>query len=260
MNLIEYICEEYGLGEFEANGCIMAGKVLVNDEVCSWVKYKVKKNDRIRMKYKKTDFVTRAGRKLEKALNVFGLDVTGKAALDIGASEGGFTDCLLKHGARKVYAVDVAYGILDYGLRSNAKVVALERKNARYLTEEDIPETVDVITSDVSFISLLMVIPPNLRFLNSEGVAVLLFKPQFELAPEDLGKNGIPLEQEKVVDRIRELVLDMRAEGLFIHEIAKSPIKGNSGNVEYLLWGSKNASKLLGRQQVADCVYGRGFQ
>jgi len=254
MNLIEYICKEYGMGEFEANGCIMAGKVLVNDQVCSWVKYKLKKDDRIRMKYKKTDFVTRAGRKLEKAIQVFGLDVTGKAVLDIGASEGGFTDCLLKHGARKVYAVDVAYGILDYGLRVNPRVAVLERKNARYLTEEDIPESVDVITSDVSFISLAKVVVPNLRFLKPEGVLALLFKPQFELAPESLGKNGIPEKQEDVACKIGEFIAEMRKAGVYICDIAKSPIKGNSGNVEYLLLGRKTESETVGRDKVEACV------
>ena len=250
MNLIEYVCESYGLSEFDANGYIMAGKVLVNDEVCSWIKYKVKKDDRIRIKFKKTDFVTRAGHKLEKAVNVFGLDVAGKTALDIGASEGGFTDCLLKHGAGRVYAVDVAYGILNYALRVNPKVVVLERKNARYLTEEDVPEQVDLMVSDVSFISLLKVIPPNLRFMKEEGLAVLLFKPQFELAAEDLGKNGIPLEQEKVISRMEEVVLGMRESGLFVRGAAKSPLKGNSGNTEYLLLGTMRETEIIVNVQL----------
>lgn len=254
MNLMEYVCHSYGLGEFEANGYIMAGKVLVNDQVCSWVKYKVKKDDRIRIKFKKTDFVTRAGHKLEKAVNVFGLDVAGKTVLDIGASEGGFTDCLLKHGARRVYAVDVAYGILNYALRVDPRVVALERKNARYLTQEDIPEQVDLMVSDVSFISLLKVIPVNLRFMKEEGFAVLLFKPQFELAAEDLGKNGIPLEQEKVIVRMEEVVLGMKAGGLFLCDMAKSPLKGNSGNTEYLLLGTKRETKIIGRERIEECV------
>ncbi len=253
MNLIEYVCESYGLSEFDANGYIMAGKVLVNDEVCSWIKYKVKNDDRIRIKFKKTDFVTRAGHKLEKAVNVFGLDVAGKTALDIGASEGGFTDCLLKHGAGRVYAVDVAYGILNYALRVNPKVVVLERKNARYLTEEDVPEQVDLMVSDVSFISLLKVIPPNLRFMKEEGLAVLLFKPQFELAAEDLGKNGIPLEQEKVISRMEEVVLGMRESGLFVCGAAKSPLKGNSGNTEYLL-GTMRETEIIGRGYIEECV------
>lgn len=254
MNLIEYVCDCYGLSEFEANGYIMAGKVLVNDEVCSWIKYKVKKCDHIRIKFKKTDFVTRAGHKLEKAVNLFGLDVAGKTVLDIGASEGGFTDCLLKHGAGRVYAVDVAYGILNYALRVNPKVVALERKNARYLTKEDVPEQVDLMVSDVSFISLLKVIPVNLRFMRADGIAVLLFKPQFELAAEDLGKNGIPLEQERVIAKMEEVVLGMRAGGLYICDVAKSPLKGNSGNTEYLLLGTMRETEIIDRGRIEECV------
>jgi len=256
MNLIEYICREYGLDEFEANGYIMAGKVLVNDEVCSWVKYKVKKDDAVRIKYKKADFVTRAGQKLEKAIRVFQVDAAGKTALDIGAAEGGFTDCLLKHGARKVYAVDVAYGILDYRLRTDPRVVPVERKNARYLTAEDIPEEIDILTSDVSFISLAKVIPACLRFLKGDGTAVLLFKPQFELAQEDVGKNGIPLRQEKVVSKIEEFAAAMKAEGLFLSRISKSPVKGRAGNTEYLLYGKKVEAQIVGRGEVEDCVSG----
>lgn len=256
MYLIEYICDSYGLSEFESNGYIMAGRVLVNDQVCSWPKYKIKNKDSVRVKYKKTDFVTRAGHKLEKAVAVFQLEIAGKVVLDIGASEGGFTDCLLKHGACRVYAVDVAYGILNYGLRVNPRVVPLERKNARYLTEEDVPEKVDIITSDVSFISLLKVIPVNLRFLKKDGKAVLLFKPQFELAAEEVGKNGIPLDQERVISRIEELILGMKAEGLYICGISKSPIKGNSGNTEYLLLGRNTETEVVGRTRIRECVMG----
>ena len=139
-------------------------------------------------------------------------------------------------------------------LRVNPKVVVLERKNARYLTEEDVPEQVDLMVSDVSFISLLKVIPPNLRFMKEEGLAVLLFKPQFELAAEDLGKNGIPLEQEKVISRMEEVVLGMRESGLFVRGAAKSPLKGNSGNTEYLLLGTMRETEIIGRGYIEECV------
>lgn len=258
MNLLEYVCDSYGLSEFESNGYIMAGKVLVNDQVCSWPKYQIRKCDSVRVKYKKTDFVTRAGHKLEKAIQVFGLEVAGKVVLDIGASEGGFTDCLLKHGAGRVYAVDVAYGILNYGLRVNPRVVPLERKNARYLTDEDLPEKVDIITSDVSFISLQKVIPVNLRFLKEDGYAVLLFKPQFELAAADVGKNGIPLDRQKVISRMEELILGLKESGLYICGISKSPIKGNSGNTEYLLLGRNRETEITGRNRIEECVTAGG--
>lgn len=256
MDLLEYVCETYGYNEFVANGLIMAGKVLVNDEVCSWIKYKIKKNDRVRVKEKKKKFVTRSGYKLEKAIQSFRLDMDGRTALDIGASEGGFTDCMLRQGIRKVYAVDVAYGILNYALRQNDRVVALERKNARYLTKEDIPETVDYITADVSFISLGKIIPSSLEFLKEDGCAVLLFKPQFELKQEDLGKNGIPRCDDDVIRAMDAFVKYMGGQGLFICDVAKSPIKGNSGNTEYLLLGKKRPCDTISYPRIEECVKG----
>lgn len=254
MKLLDYLCENYGLSTFEANGYIMAGKVLVNEEVCSWINYPIKEKDQIRIKMKQKDFVTRAGYKLEKAISEFDLSVQGKVIVDIGASEGGFTDCLLKHGANRVYAVDVAYGILNYKLRVNPKVVVLERKNAKYLSDEDIPEKVDMITSDVSFISLEKVILPNIRFLKGDGCVVLLFKPQFELAPEKLGKNGIPVNSDDVVDKIEEVVLHMGKNDVYIYAIRKSPIKGNSGNTEYLLYGDLTKKEILNRYMIQSVV------
>ena len=254
MKLLDYLIDNYGLSSFEANGYIMAGKVLVNEEVCSWIIYPVKAIDKIRIKMKQKDFVTRAGYKLEKAISEFALNVSGKVIIDIGASEGGFTDCLLKHGANRVYAVDVAYGILNYKLRTNPKVVALERKNAKFLTDEDIPEKVDMITSDVSFISLEKVIVPNIRFLKEDGCVALLFKPQFELPLEMLGKNGIPVNAEDVIDKIEEFVLSMEKNNVKIFAIRKSPIKGNSGNTEYLLYGNLVNTEILTRDVISDIV------
>lgn len=168
MNLIEYVCNTYGYSEFVANGLIMSGQVLINDEVCMWSKYKIKKDDFVRIRNKKKKYVTRSGYKLEKAIQSFNLNMNNSVVIDLGASEGGFTDCILKQGAKKVYAVDVAYGILDYSLRMNSKVVVLERMNARFLTEEQVLEKVDFLTADVSFISLNKVIPSNLKFLRED--------------------------------------------------------------------------------------------
>lgn len=254
MSLLDYICQKYGLCEVEANGLIMAGRVLVNEQVCIWVKYKVKKNDVIRIKYRKSEFVTRSGLKLEKALRVFKIDVCGKNAIDIGASQGGFTDCLLKYGIGRVYAVDVAYGLLDCKLRGNSKVKVLERTNAKYLTDESIPECVDLIVSDVSFISLYKVIIPNIRFLKEEGEVVMLFKPQFELPASDLGKNGMPLHKDSVIDKIEELVIELQKVGLYVCGISHSPIKGNSGNEEYLLHGKREKEQVLERAEIVNCV------
>ena len=254
MYLIEFICQHYGYSDFIANGLIMSGKVLVNDEVCIWGKYKIKEKHQIRIKNKQKKFVTRSGYKLEKAIKSFALKIAGCIALDLGTSEGGFTDCLLQYGAEKVYAVDVAYGILNYNLRIDPRVIVLERKNARYLTKQDIQETVDYIVADVSFISLRKVIPPNLKYLQYDGSAVLLFKPQFELGKDVLGKNGIPKYDEDVIDAMYLFVQDMEKEGLYINKIAISPIKGNSGNTEYLLLGGKKKSDILSLENIACCV------
>lgn len=254
MNLLEYVCENYGYSEFVANGMIMAGQVLVNDEACIWTKYQIKKKDRVRIRSEKKKYVTRAGNKLEKAIQCFRLDVKDVTAIDIGASNGGFTDCLLKHGAARVYAVDVAYGILDYSLRQDDRVVPVERVNARFLSQEHVPEQVDLIVSDVSFISLSKVITPNLKFLRQEGSVAMLFKPQFELDKELLGKNGIPRNDEDVTDAMNAFVGEMGKAGLYVCDIEKSPIKGTSGNTEYLLLGKKVEHPILTREQIAGCV------
>lgn len=255
MNLIEYVCSQYQYSEFVANGLIMSGNVLVNDEVCLWVKYVLKEHDKVRIRGKKKEFVTRSGYKLQAAIQNFHLDMKNAVVLDIGASEGGFTDCSLKYGAQKVYAVDVAYGILNYKLRMSPQVVALERKNARYLTQSDIPEKVDYIIADISFISLSKVIPNCLSFLKEEGMIVLLFKPQFELKKECLGKNGNPKDQKDVVDAITAFVRLMKKRGMYIYSIISSPIRGNSGNKEYILLGSKREKVGMGTQQIEQCVF-----
>lgn len=254
MKLIEYVCRKYEYSEFEANGYIMAGKVLVNNEMCTWPKRVITESDIIRIKHKKSKFVTRSGYKLEEAIKAFRVEVKEKITLDIGASEGGFTDCLLKYGARKVYAVDVAYGIFDYQLRINPKVVVLERKNAKYLSEKDIPEAVDILTIDVSFISLSKIIPVSVKFLKKNGMAIFLFKPQFELAADELGRNGIPYEKTTIISRIEKLVMEMQTVGLIICDIKKSPIMGNSGNIEYLLLGKFSDARPIERCQIQMCV------
>lgn len=254
MNLIEFVCSQYQYSEFVANGLIMSGNVLVNDEVCLWVKYVLKEHDKVRIRKKKKEFVTRSGYKLQAAIEKFHIDMKNAVALDIGASEGGFTDCLLKHGAHKVYAVDVAYGILNYKLRTSPQVVVLERKNARYLTLDDVSEKVDYITTDISFISLSKVIPNCLKFLKEGGMTILLYKPQFELNKECLGKNGNPKERQDVVDAIVAFVQLMKTEGLFINSIINSPIKGNSGNREYILLGSKRETTEIETWQIEQCI------
>jgi 23S rRNA (cytidine1920-2'-O)/16S rRNA (cytidine1409-2'-O)-methyltransferase len=179
--------------------------------------------------------VSRGGLKLEGALAAFGIDPAGLVCLDIGASTGGFTDCLLQHGAVKVYAIDVGHSQLDWKMRSDPRVVVREKLNARYLTRKDIPEPVGICTIDVSFISLTLILPPAFEVLTPTGVILALIKPQFELGKKEVGKGGIvrdPAGHQAAIEKIRHFVtgtLGRKWEG-----VIESPILGAEGNKEFL--------------------------
>jgi 23S rRNA (cytidine1920-2'-O)/16S rRNA (cytidine1409-2'-O)-methyltransferase len=178
-------------------------------------------------------YVGRGGLKLEPALDHFQIDVQRKTALDIGASTGGFTDCLLQRGAEKVYAVDVGYGQLDWKLRTDQRVIALEKINARFLTNEHVPEPIDISVIDVSFISLTLILPKALALLDPGGVILALIKPQFELQRSEVGKGGIvrdPGLHQKAQDKIVAFVNDL---GHVVAGIAPASIKGADGNQEF---------------------------
>ena len=238
--LIERLLNEgWASDEKEALALVMTGNVLVNDYPTASIKEKVAVDSVIRIRGKDNSrYVTRAGLKLEKGLSYFGVSAEGKICLDIGAAEGGFTDCLLKSGAAKIYAVDVAYGIFDWSLRNNEKVKLLERTNARYLDNSMIPEPVDLLVCDVSFISLRKIMPPAVKLLKPEGEFIVLFKPQFELAPEYLGKNGNAENPAHVMEGIEGLKAFLKDEGIHVRDVVESPIRGSSGNLEYLLYGN----------------------
>jgi 23S rRNA (cytidine1920-2'-O)/16S rRNA (cytidine1409-2'-O)-methyltransferase len=178
-------------------------------------------------------YVGRGALKLESALDYFHIDIQGKTALDIGASTGGFTDCMLQRGAEKVYAVDVGYGQLDWKLRTDRRVIVLENLNARFLTGEQVPELVDICVIDVSFISLTLILPNALALLKPIGVILALIKPQFELQRSDVGKGGIvrdPRMHQKAQDKIVAFVNNL---GDVVAGIAPSAIKGADGNQEF---------------------------
>jgi 23S rRNA (cytidine1920-2'-O)/16S rRNA (cytidine1409-2'-O)-methyltransferase len=185
-------------------------------------------------------FVGRGGGKLEAAFQAFGLNVTGLVCVDIGASTGGFTDCMLQHGAAKVYAIDVGHGQLDWRVRSDPRVVVKERLNARYLAARDIPEPFRFASVDVSFISLTLILPPVTTLIEPGGELVTLIKPQFEAGREQVEKGGVvrdPAARDEVVHRIREFgtgILNLEWLGL-----CESPLKGPAGNVEFLAWWRK---------------------
>ncbi len=198
---------------------------------------------KIEVRGKPLPYVSRGGLKLEKALKVFPITLTGRTCLDIGASTGGFTDCMLQNGAKKVYAVDVGYGQLAWKLRSDERVVNLERTNIRYLTHEQVPEPLDFASVDVAFISLKLVLPVAFEFLAPEGECVCLVKPQFEAGREKVGKKGVVRDITTHVEVLRDTVAFAQETGFAVRGLDYSPIKGPEGNIEYLLYLSKAAAE-----------------
>lgn len=220
----------------QAQRLILAGEVTVRDQVITKPGTKVDDTLPVTLK-SKPKYVSRGGLKLEGALQAFPVSVQGKVCLDIGSSTGGFTDCLLQNGALRVHAVDVGTNQLVWKLRNDPRVVVREQFNARYMTPEDLGEQVQLIVSDVSFISLTKILPAAYRCLLPDGDLLVLIKPQFELQPEDIGPGGIvrdPLLHQRAVDKIHDFVVNEL--GREWMGVANSPIKGMEGNKEFLAW------------------------
>lgn len=216
-----------------AQKLIRAGEVLVNDRVFDKPGMAVAADAAIRVR-ERLPYVGRGGLKLEAALDAFDVDVAGQVAADVGASTGGFVDCMLQRGAARVYAIDVGYGQLAWTLRQDERVVVMERTNARYLTE--LPEAVDLVTIDVAFISLQLILPPAVGWLRPGGNVIALIKPQFEAGPDDVGRGGIVRDPEVH----RRVLAEILAYGEQLHlrlgGLIRSPITGAEGNVEFLAW------------------------
>lgn len=223
----------------KARRAIMAGLVRVDGATVDKAGEKVPPDARIEVKGDPCPYVSRGGLKLERALRVFDLDLTGKTVLDVGASTGGFTDCALQHGARRVYAVDVGYGQLDWKLRQDPRVVVMERTNFRYAEPSWFPEPPDVATVDVSFISLGLIFPPLAAVLKAGGDVVALVKPQFEAGPERVGKHGVVRDPRVHADVLRAVIQKARAANLVPLNLTPSPIRGGEGNIEFLLHARK---------------------
>lgn len=222
-----------------ARALIMAGKVMVKGKKVDKAGEMVLADADIVLVGEDIPYVSRGGLKLEKALDEFKIDVAGKVAMDVGASTGGFTDCLLQRGAKKVYAVDVGYGQLDIKLRNDPRVINIERQNIRYLEKKDIPEDIDLITIDSSFISLVKIIPKALEFIGEYGVLIALIKPQFEVGKGEVGKGGVVRDEAKhkaVVEKIKGFCTDL---GLSVIGVVESPIFGPKGNREFLIYAIK---------------------
>ena len=236
----------------KARIAIMEGKVFVNNQKEDKPGTMIKEDAEVLVKDAKLKYVSRGGYKLEKAINVFNIDLKDKVCVDIGSSTGGFTDCMLQNAAKKVYAVDCGTNQLDYRLRTDDSVIVMENTNARYLTKEMLNKindddtcNIDFITSDVSFISLTKIIPVIKDLLVENGESVLLIKPQFEAGKELVEKNGVIKDKKIHVDVIKKIIDFCREYSFVVKGLDFSPIKGPAGNIEYLLYIKNDESKDL---------------
>ncbi len=252
---LDVLLVEKGLAESreKAQALILAGKVLVNGELVYKPGTFIHPEAKIEVK-EGIPYVSRGGLKLEFAIKTFGIDLRGKVTIDVGASTGGFTDCLLQHGAAKVYAVDVGYGQLAWKLRQDPRVIVLERTNIRYL--DSLPEPVDLATIDVSFISLRLVLPPVLRLMKPEAEIIALVKPQFEAGREKVGKGGVVRDPMVHREVLENLVNYAHSLGLVTLGLTTSPLLGPAGNVEFFAYWARGieAPPLDITRAIEECI------
>ncbi|MCR5653433.1 MAG: TlyA family RNA methyltransferase [Ruminococcus sp.] len=238
---LDVLVTERGIAESreKAKAVIMAGEIYVNNQKADKAGQSYDENINIEFRGKKLKYVSRGGLKLEKAIKEYNLDLTDKITMDIGASTGGFTDCMLQNGAKKVYSIDVGYGQLAWKLRTDERVVNMERTNMRNVTEEQVPEKIEFFSIDVSFISLKLLLPVAYKLLSDNAEAVCLIKPQFEAGRGKVGKKGVvrdPAVHIEVVESIYNFCLD---NGFSVLGLDFSPVKGPEGNIEYLIYLKK---------------------
>lgn len=228
---------EQGLAESreKARSIIMSGNVYVNNQKADKAGFSVNEGDEVEVRGKQNPYVSRGGLKLDKAMAVFDITLDGKVCMDIGASTGGFTDCMLQNGATKVFSVDVGYGQLAWKLRCDERVVNMERTNIRNVTEEQIGEKLDFASVDVSFISLKHVLPVARKLLKEGGEMVCLIKPQFEAGREKVGKKGVVRDINVHYEVVENIIALAENEGFFPSALDYSPIKGPEGNIEYII-------------------------
>ena len=235
---LDVLVFERGLTESreKAKILIMEGKIFVNGQREDKPGTSFPEDCEIELKGEKMPFVSRGGFKLDKAIKVFPIALKDTVCMDIGASTGGFTDCMLQNGASKVFSVDVGYGQFAWSLRNDSRVVLMEKTNVRYLTLDDIGEQLDFISCDVSFISLSKIFPVIQALLKDDGSSVCLIKPQFEAGKDRVGKKGVVRDKDVHEDVIKSVIFYARDFGLFPKALSFSPIKGPEGNIEYLLY------------------------
>jgi 23S rRNA (cytidine1920-2'-O)/16S rRNA (cytidine1409-2'-O)-methyltransferase len=229
---------EKGLAETrtKAQGNILAGLVLVGNKKIDKPGVKVEDTEEIRILGDACPFVSRGGLKIEKALKEFNVDVKGLVVADIGAGTGGFTDCLLQRGAKKVYAIDVGYGQIAWKLRQDSRVVVIERKNAREMSPEELGESVDLVVMDVSFISIVKIIPAISNILKDNGIIVTLVKPQFEAGRTEVPRGGVIRNKNTHLKVLEKLRAEVKALGYNVLGETQSPITGREGNTEFFLY------------------------
>ena len=240
---LDVLLVERGLQESrqKAQATIMCGSVFVNDQRADKPGMAVAEDARIEIRGNTLAYVSRGGLKLEKAMETFPITLDGAVCGDIGASTGGFTDCMLQNGAKRVYSVDVGYGQLAWKLRSDPSVVCLERTNARYLTHEQVPEDLDFASVDVSFISLRLILPALHDLLEKDGHVVCLVKPQFEAGREKVGKKGVVRDPAVHLDVLEQFLRHAAETDFTVLGLTYSPIRGPEGNIEYLGYLAKGA-------------------
>ena len=233
---LDVLLHERGLSESRqrAQADIMGGWVYVDGQQVLKAGTAVSEEANIEIRGQAIPYVSRGGLKLAKAIDVFGLDLNGMICADIGASTGGFSDCMLQHGAARVYAVDTGYGKLAWKLRTDERVVLLERTNARYLTHEQIPEELNLASVDVSFISLRLILPALRGLMGPDGQVVCLVKPQFEAGREKVGKKGVVRDPKVHLEVLEHFLLHADEADFAVKDITFSPIRGPEGNIEYL--------------------------
>ena len=239
----------------KAKALIMAGSVYVNGERADKAGQSVCPEDTLEVRGNTLRYVSRGGLKLEKAMQTFPISLEGAICMDAGASTGGFTDCMLQNGAQKVYAVDVGYGQLAWSLRNDSRVVNLERHNIRHLTHEEIPDLLDFVSVDVSFISLTLVLPVIQQFLKPGAELVCLIKPQFEIGKGRVGKKGVVRDLNDHIEVIQKVYGFCIEHGLHPAGLTYSPVKGPEGNIEYLLYlRSQPLASEIPLQMIQDVV------
>lgn len=244
----------YSPSREKAKALIMSGIVFVNNQKEEKAGTMVDENSVIEVRGKTLQYVSRGGLKLEKAISEFNIDLSSKICMDVGASTGGFTDCMLQNGACKVYSVDVGYGQLAWTLRNDERVICLEKTNIRYLTHDKVNDVIDFASIDVSFISLSKVLPSLKRFLNKDAYIVALIKPQFEAGREKVGKKGVVRDKSVHLEVINNVLNYAADNNLEIVDLSFSPIKGPEGNIEYLIYMKNKDDNDISKQDIDNYV------